>query len=143
MRLSKGASFNNIIALLINYFILWHCVNILVSLMCLWAFQAPRTWSVRVKVKVTQSYPTAWDPMDYTICGILQARILEWVTVPFSRGSSQPRDQIQVSCIGGGFFTSWATRETQGYGHAQQCLKKWANRWVYRLIRQCVIGNHF
>ena len=44
--------------------------------------------------------------MDYTICGILQARILEWVAVPFSRGYSQPRDQIQVSCIRGGFFTS-------------------------------------
>ena len=37
--------------------------------------------------------------------GILQARILEWVAIPFSRGSSQPRDQTQVSCIVGGFFT--------------------------------------
>ena len=42
---------------------------------------------------------------------ILQARILEWVAFP-SRGSSQPRDQTQVSRIAGGFFTSWATRET-------------------------------
>ena len=50
------------------------------------------------------------DPMDYTVHGILQARILEWVAVPFSRGSSQPRDQTQVSCIAR-FFTSWATRE--------------------------------
>ena len=41
----------------------------------------------------------------------LQARILEWVAVPFSRGSSQPRDRTQVSIIAGGFFTSWATRE--------------------------------
>ena len=39
------------------------------------------------------------------------ARILEWVDFPFSRGSSQPRDQTQVSHIAGGFFTSWATRE--------------------------------
>ena len=46
----------------------------------------------------------------YTVHGILQARILEWVALPFSRGSSQPRDRTQVSHIAGGFFTSWATR---------------------------------
>ena len=51
---------------------------------------------------------TLCDPMDYTVHGILQARILEWVAFPFSRGSSQPRDQTQVSHIAGGFFTSWA-----------------------------------
>ena len=49
--------------------------------------------------------------IDYWVHGILQARILEWVAFPFSRGSSQPRDRTQVSCITGGFFTSWATRE--------------------------------
>ena len=43
--------------------------------------------------------------------GILQARILEWVAMPSSKGSSQPRDQTQVSYIAGGFFTFWATRE--------------------------------
>ena len=43
----------------------------------------------------------------------LQARILEWVAFPFSRGSSQPRDQSQVSCIAGRFFTNWGTREAQ------------------------------
>ena len=48
-----------------------------------------------------------------TVQGILQARILEWVAFPFSRGSSQPRDQTQVSHIAGGFFTSWATGEAQ------------------------------
>ena len=42
------------------------------------------------EVKVTQSCPTLWDPMDYTVHGFLQSRILEWVTIPFSRGSSQP-----------------------------------------------------
>ena len=63
------------------------------------------------EVKVAQSYPTLCDPMDYTVHGILQARILEWVAVPFSRGSSQPRDRTQVSLIAGGFFTRWATRE--------------------------------
>ena len=49
--------------------------------------------------------------MDYTVRGILQARILEWVAFPFSWGSSQPRERTQVSHIAGGFFTSWATRE--------------------------------
>ena len=65
----------------------------------------------RLKVKVAQWCPTLCDPMDYTVHGILQARILEWVAFPFSRGSSQSRDQTQVSLIAGGFFTSWATRE--------------------------------
>ena len=72
-------------------------------------------WKRKVKVKVTQSYPTLCDPMDYTVHGILQARIMEWVALPFSRGPSQPRDQTQVSCIAGRFFTSWATREAQEY----------------------------
>ena len=58
---------------------------------------------------------TLCDPMDYTVCGILQARILESVAILFSRGSSQPRDQIQVSLTAGRFFTSWATREAQEY----------------------------
>ena len=45
---------------------------------------------VKVKVKVIQSCPTLCDPLDYTVQGILQARILEWVPVPFSMGSSNP-----------------------------------------------------
>ena len=49
--------------------------------------------------------------MDYTVHGILYARILEWVAFPFSRRSSQPRDQTWVSHIAGGFFMSWAPRE--------------------------------
>ena len=67
--------------------------------------------------KVAQLCPTLCDPVDYTVHGILQARILEWVAFPFSRGSSKPRDQTQVSCIAGGFFTSWATREGLEYGN--------------------------
>ena len=53
--------------------------------------------------------------MDYTVCGILLARILEWVdfpvAIPFSRESSQPRNQTQVSWIAGRFFTIWTTKE--------------------------------
>ena len=59
-----------------------------------------------VKVKVTQLCLTLCDPMDHTVHGILQARILEWVAFPFSRVSSQPSGQTQVSRIAGGFFTS-------------------------------------
>ena len=63
------------------------------------------------EAKVAQLCPTLCNPMDYTVHGILQASILEWVAFPFSRGSSQSRDGTQVSCIADGFFTSWATRE--------------------------------
>ena len=55
--------------------------------------------------------------------GILQARILEWVAIPFSRGSSQPRDPTQVSCITGRFFTIWATREALELNNTAQILK--------------------
>ena len=67
-------------------------------------------------VKVAQLSPTLCDPMDCSppgssVHGILQARVLEWVAMPFSRGSSQLRDRTQVSCIAGDFFTVWAARE--------------------------------
>ena len=61
---------------------------------------------VSEKVKVAQSCLTLDDLMDYIVYGILQSRILEWVAFPYSRGSSQPRDRTQGSCIAGGFFTS-------------------------------------
>ena len=71
---------------------------------------------VCVCVKVTQSFPTLCDsincsPPASSVHGILQARILEWVAMPSSRGSSQLRDQTWVSCIVGRFFTDWSTRE--------------------------------
>ena len=62
------------------------------------------------EVKVAQSCPTLCDPIHYSppgssVHGILQTRILEWVAIPFSRGSSWPRNQTQVSCIASRFFT--------------------------------------
>ena len=65
---------------------------------------------------VTQSSSNLHDPEDCSpvgssVHGIFQVRILEWVAVPFSRGSSQPEDQSWVSCIAGRFFTIWDTRE--------------------------------
>ena len=69
-----------------------------------------------VKVLVAQSCLTLCNPMDcsppgFSVHGILQARILEWVAIPFSRESSRLRDRTQVSCIAGRFFTIWATSE--------------------------------
>ena len=64
--------------------------------------------------EVAQSCPTLCDPMDCSLSvssvhGIFQARILEWVSISFSRGSSQPRNRTWVSCIAGRRFTVWAT----------------------------------
>ena len=70
-------------------------------------------WKNEVKVKFAQSCSTPCDPMYYTVHGILQARILEWVAISFSSGSSQPRYRTQVSHIEGGFFTICNTREAQ------------------------------
>jgi len=84
---------------------------------------AKTEWIWRVKLDtapcsvlclVSQSYLTLCNPMDCSppgssSMGILQARMLERVAMPSSRGSSQPRDWIQVSCIAGRFFTIWAT----------------------------------
>ena len=67
-------------------------------------------------VKVPQSYLTLFDPMDYAVHGILQARTLEWVAFPFSRASSQPKDQTQVSHIAGGLLTSWPQGKPKNTG---------------------------
>ena len=68
---------------------------------------------VSERVKVAQLCLTLCDSMDYTVQGILQARILEWVAFSFSKGSFQPRDQSQVSFTAGRLFISWATRVAQ------------------------------
>ena len=70
-------------------------------------------------MKVAQSCLTLCDPVDCIVHGILQARILEWIAFPFSRGSSQPRDWTQVSHIAGRFFTS---------SHFKMPLWSWIHR---------------
>ena len=69
--------------------------------------------NVCVCVLVTQSCQTLCNPMNCCppgfVCGILQARILEWVAISFSRRTSQPRDQTQVSSTANKFFTIWDT----------------------------------
>ena len=64
-------------------------------------FRASLVAQTTLKVKVAQPCPTLCDPMDYTVHGILQARILEWVAISFSRGFS--RNRTSVSCIAGRF----------------------------------------
>ena len=73
-------------------------------------------------VLVAELCPTLWDPTNCSlpgssVHGILQARLLEWIAIPFSRASSWPRDQTQVSCIVGRFFTIWA----KGKIHLDRC----------------------
>ena len=70
------------------------------------------SYESEVKVLVSQLCPALCDPMDssFSVHRILQERILDWVALFFSRGSSQPRDQTRVSLIAGIFFTNWATR---------------------------------
>ena len=86
------------------------------QILCLWA-----TWEAPLKVKV-KSCLTLCDPMDYnppgsSIHAILQARVLEWVAISFSEGSSWPRDQTRVSHIVGRRFTIWATAYVINLSH--------------------------
>ena len=74
-------------------------------------------------MKVAQSCLTLCNPMDYTVHEILQVRILEWAAFPFSRGSSQPRNQTGVSCIAGRFFINWAMREANLSYHLNVYVK--------------------
>ena len=110
---------------------LQNCLNLItgsevaktfISFLLLWSLGITHCilFEVKVKVLVAHLCLTLYDPMDCSlpgssIHGILQARILEWVAIPFSRASAQPRDQTQVSRIAGGFFTSCDTREAQEY----------------------------
>ena len=73
-------------------------------------------WKKKVKLK-SLSHVWLCNPMDCSLTGssihgIFQARILEWVAISFSWGSSRPRDRTQVFCVSGRLFTIWGTRET-------------------------------
>ena len=93
---------------------------------------------------VAQLCPTLCDPMDCSppgssVHGILQARILEWVAISFSRGSSSPRDQTQVSCVScieGGFFTTEPLGKEQSI---KQEKKKSPNLTKLTLLSGCVL----
>ena len=89
------------------------------GLFSLWVTEKGKSWWLvgkKSESEVTQSCPTLCDPMDRSlpgsaVHGIFQARVLEWVAISFSRGSSQPRDWTWVSHTAGRHFTTWATRE--------------------------------
>ena len=73
---------------------------------------------VKSESEVAQSCPTLWEPIDYSlpgssVHGLFQAIVLEWIAISFSRGSSQPRAQTQVSHIVDRRFTVCATREVK------------------------------
>ena len=96
---------------------------------------------MKVKVQVAQSCPALCNCMHYTVPGILHARLLEWLAVPFPRGSFQPRDWTQVSLIAGGFFTSWAPREAVVcYSHALSVFWKCS---VVTTPLYCLMKKHW
>ena len=99
-----------------------------------------------MKILAAKLCRTLFDPMDCSppgssVHGILQARILNWVAIPFSRGSSWSRDQTHVSCIAGRFFTIWANREAHHDSSSPQiCWKKCLSCWKEdgKHLEQCL-----
>ena len=95
-------------------------------------------------VLVNQSCSILCNPMDCTppgssIHGILHARILEWVAIPFSRGSSWPRNWTLVSCIASGFFTVWDTREAIiNFTFYHNKSQIYINIFIYIVLSVCV-----
>ena len=112
-------------------------------------FGPPRAWNV--KVKVAQLRLTLCDPKDYTIHGILQARILDWVAVPFSRGSSQPRDRTQPPALQVDSFPAEPQGKPKNTGvgslslgsPAMQAESLPTELWGNPIIFQNCIENHF
>ena len=104
--------------------------------------------------EVAQSCPTFFDPMDCSlpgssVHGIFQARMLEWIAISFSRGSSQPRNRTGVYRIAGRRFTVWATWEAHGCGthrqptvHAFWSRSSHGSNWIIHLKLLCVFFNH-
>ena len=89
-------------------------------------------------------WPMDCSPPSSSVHGILQARILEWIVIPFSRGSSWPRDWIRVSCITGRFFTIWAIGKSSPCRvHQVKCWAGWLTSWnqdcreIYQQLQIC------
>ena len=99
-----------------------------------------------VKVKVAQSCPSVCDPMDCSlpgssVHGILQARMLEWVAIPFYRESSQPRDRTQVSRIAARFFIIWAILQFNGEKKIEvsSACQHWPSTVIWKILFLTVI----
>ena len=96
--------------------------------------RCPFNYRGREGRELAQSYPTLWDPMDCSppgssVHGIFQVRVLKWVAISFSRGSSLPRNRTWVSCIVGRHFTVWATREILHYTVLECKSRKSRDTW--------------
>ena len=94
--------------------------------------------------EIAQLCLTLWDTMDHnlpgsSIQGIFQARVLEWVAISFSRGSSQPSDWTRVSGIAGRRFTVWATREAISPSLMFLILVKFNKPWTNELKTPSVL----
>ena len=113
--------------------------------MCIIIVRYIHTCSENCVCSVVQSCPALCDPIDCSqpgssVHGSLQARILEWVAIPFSRGLSPPRDPTHVSCITGWLFTIWATRKAHIVrDQFKKCfyLKKKKNQFIQKWVNFC------
>ena len=117
--------------------------DILLFIYLLNPFLSPKTSSPTLCVyvsgaKSSQSLcdPTDCSPPGFSVHGIVQARILEWIAFPFSRESSQPRDWTWVSCIAGRFFTIWATWEASLIG---QLPYRWPSLSANHVSPRCIL----
>ena len=96
-----------------------------------------------VKVKVAQLCLTVCDPIDYAVHGILQARILEWVALSFSRGSSQRTDRTQVSRIAGRFLSAEPQGKPKNTGEDSQPFSSGSSQPRNRTRVSCIAGRFF
>ena len=89
------------------------------------------------------SWPHGLSPSGSSVLGILQARILEWVAISSSRGSSPPRDWTHISCIGRWFLSYWATWETPGCCRCQSLDSQlfWCVDWLGRTCAQICVWD--
>ena len=86
------------------------------------------------QLSLTLCNPMDCSPPGFSLHGILQARILEWVAISFSRVSSWPRDQTHVSCIEGEFFTIWASRDSLVAQLVKNLLWENRNRIIEKML---------
>ena len=117
MGIEYGHVHNNAKQLLAHRICSKHWINFSAILICVCWRHICQCWE-EVKVLLTQSYLTLCNPMDCSPLGssvrwLIQARILEWAVIPFSRESFWPRNWTQISHITGRFFSIWATREAK------------------------------
>ena len=96
---------------------------------------------ISVEISRVRLFVTRWTVAHQATPSILQARILEWVAISFSRGSSQPRDGTWVSCIAGRLFTTWATREAHMFCVKNRRLSE--GRDVYHALNSEINSTPF